>query len=392
MGALLNKLFLKKLNLGRLGISALAYVLGLAIMLLSLQLYSQLRKVFAPNTGIAEYLVLSKQVNLGNTLFNAKATIDTATLKTLEQAPFVKDIGHFKTNQFSVRAYMRGNFNFSTDLFFEAVPDRFLEDPPQNWRWKPGDKEVPIVLNKEFINLYNFGYAISANLPQITSGSLGVLPLNLVVQGPKGRQQFKGRLAGVSDRIPSVLVPNEFMQWANQNIGRGPSKEVSRVIVQMDNAYKGNLKEFLSQNGLSVNQDRLKSSQTAAVLNVVMSTTGFIGLLFFVLALLIMVLNFTLMISESKQEIILLKQLGYTTPMLIKKLMRLLLPYLGTSFLLAMVTFFVVNALLAGQSLLAGLEIKSGIQAITLYAAGFFLIVSVALPFFQLRRVLNQHA
>lgn len=54
-----------------------------------------------------------------------------------------------------------GGIGFSTYLFFESVPDRFLDVDSQAWHYEPGSRDIPIVIPRNYLNLYNFGFARS---------------------------------------------------------------------------------------------------------------------------------------------------------------------------------------------------------------------------------------
>lgn len=45
----------------------------------------------------------------------------------------------------------------NTEMFFEAVPDSFVDASAADWQYKPGDEEVPVILPRTYIALYNFG-------------------------------------------------------------------------------------------------------------------------------------------------------------------------------------------------------------------------------------------
>ena len=47
----------------------------------------------------------------------------------------------------------------SSEIFFESVPDGFLDVTLEQWKWSEGDTTVPIVLPRSYINMYNFTFA-----------------------------------------------------------------------------------------------------------------------------------------------------------------------------------------------------------------------------------------
>jgi hypothetical protein len=73
------------------------------------------------------------------------------------------------------------------------------------------DNSVPIILPKNYLDLYNFGFAESHSMPKISEGMIGLVALDVTIFGRGDREQLKGRIAGFSNRINTILVPETFM-------------------------------------------------------------------------------------------------------------------------------------------------------------------------------------
>ena len=114
----------------------------------------------------------------------------------------------------------------STQMFFESVPDAYIDVKSADWRFDERSDFLPIILPRNYLNLYNFGFAQSRNLPQLSEGVLGSvsythlvgrhMPILRYGQGPKRlrgklflkenreRLQREGRLLIISDKIKSL--------------------------------------------------------------------------------------------------------------------------------------------------------------------------------------------
>ena len=149
--------------------AVIGWFIGLVILLFAIQLYIDFNSIIQKNKSDNEtYLVLNKRVNLLNTL-GLKASFDAAELKDIAAQPFAKRAAAFTTNRFKVSA-SSSVVSFRTDLFLEALPDEMLDVPLVDFRWHEGSAEVPIVLSKDYLALYNFGFAPAQGLPQFTAG------------------------------------------------------------------------------------------------------------------------------------------------------------------------------------------------------------------------------
>ena len=251
-----------------------------------------------------------------------------AEVDEVKKQPFVQKLGLFTANQFQSYARSSTTIPFSTVLFFEAVPDEFLDVIPPDFHWEPGSVTVPIMLSQDFLNLYNFGFALSQGLPQLSRTAISMVPLSVEVSGPKGKADYKGKICGFSDRYSTVLVPQSFMDWANKNIGEGKPSKPNRLILQVSNAADPALTAFLEKNGYQTNSDKLKMGKAGGIIKVVMGLISLLGILFIALSLVIFSTNFRAVIAEAKDEIKLLIELGYTARSLAVNLLSYFSAYL----------------------------------------------------------------
>ncbi|SFB78178.1 hypothetical protein SAMN05421780_101453 [Flexibacter flexilis DSM 6793] len=310
---LLTKIIWQNKSKWQLFLAAAGFVAGLVIMLVAVQIYWDIEAALQPqkNKSGRDFLILNKEIGLANTLKLASSQFTQNEIDSLKNQPFVTKIGLFTSNQFESYLEASSLIPFKTNLFFEAVPDDFLDVVPSQWVWDEHSDFVPIMMSQDFINLYNFGYAPSQGLPQIPKESVTLLPLTLRIAGKGGERVYDAQIVGFSDRISSVLVPERFMVWANEHIGQSTGQQPSRLIVETPNASDAAVADYLKKHGYVTNQDKLRASQTNGVLRVIMSLVGLLGAFFIALSVVIFLMNFRLIIAEAKEEIRLLLQLGY---------------------------------------------------------------------------------
>lgn len=312
MPAPLNKIFWFYKHKSRLTLGIIALLAGLIFLLFSLHAFQAFRKNFGPDKAHKQYLIINKNVGFGNTLLNNKARLTDDEIQLLKKQAFVQDFGLFTPNQYEIWIYAHQKLNFGSELFFESVPAKFLDNKPANWNWSPHDPYVPIIISKEFLQLYNFGYAISKGLPQISESTAKMIPLKVKVSGKGGEKKLKAKITAFSERIPSVLVPASFMNWANKNIGLKTETRPSRAIIKVDNRHHQALKDFFADNTrLKPASNSLLNSKTGVFIQAALGFTGFIGIMFFLLSLLVLLLNFRIVFGDKQKDVDLLLQIGY---------------------------------------------------------------------------------
>lgn len=392
MNKILNKIFRSRQSLGQFVFAGLGFLLGLLMLLLSVQLYIQVNKVLNPKNTYPEHLIVSKKVSLGNMLTMARADFSKKDLRRLKRQKFIDDIGVFRSNQFKVVAYAKGKIPFYSEIFFESVPDRMLGEIPSDWGWKEGQELIPVIISKNFLDLYNFGYALGNGFPQISRSTIGLLKVNIRIEGPQGKASFKGRVVGFSERIPSMIVPETFMNWANKKIGRNEEVNPSRLILKVRNPADPAIAKYLEKKRIQINKDRLNASKAGGVVKIVMSVISVLGAFFIGLSFIIFMMSFKVVLAESKNEIKLLMQLGYTPAMIAKNLIYFFLAFVIS---LAALTF---GLLYYGISITqkfmidSGLDISKGIEPVTVLVGLVFTGLTIGINILVVMRLLNKQA
>ena len=308
----LNILLKKNLSKGQLAGYAIANIIGLTVILSGILFYCDSRhdnggedKYFSD-----DYIVLSKEVkglSLEPTAFTEEE------LKEIENQPWVKKTGRFTSSQYSVSASVQmGNSGMSTHLFFESVPDDFFDKKPDDWTFDPSNKFIPIVLNKDYLALYNFGFAIPQGLPQLSEDLIGSVPLIIKIRGANGiTDTFDGAIVGFSSRLNTIAVPQEFMDWANNRYAPKEEISTSRIILKTDRLKSAEMEKYINDNGYQIGGDKSSDSKLSGFLALVAGVVSANGLIIALLALFILILSIFLLLQKSRDMLRNLLLLGY---------------------------------------------------------------------------------
>jgi hypothetical protein len=337
--SILKKLLSQNRNPVQIIGAAIGAFIGLTLLLFALQTWFDLQCLLKGASDGDNFVTINKPVSLANTIFG-KSVFSPNEIKAIENQPFVQSAGAFTANRFKVGASSR-MLNFYTELFFESIPSTYLDVSDVDFRWHEGQPELPIIMSKDYLALYNFGFAISQGLPQFTASTIRQVTIDITVRGKGSEQVFQGRIIGFSERINSVLVPEDFMAFANQNFGDQPDAGTSRILLKVGNPYDRQLTRFLEEKGYELSSGRLIGGKLGSILNGTIAALAGIGVLLMILSVIVFVLNYQLIISKSIADIRLLRQIGYRPADIAKILRGSLLRLLGGVF------FAVILALLA---------------------------------------------
>ena len=252
----MKKAINKKQNIFTLAFSALGAILGFTLLLITLQLFTDVDTIFKNESDAidSEFLVLKKHVSTLSTIGLASNTaFDVDEIEEIKTQDFIKDIAPFKNATFEVMAVLGmegGKFPTMKSLaFFETVPDQFIDAETHNWGWEKGDTQVPIILPNTYLDAYNFGIAQAAGTPQVSKGIIGAFSIKLEVSGNGKKAVYQGNVINFSDRINSILVPKSFLDFANLEYGTPSKQETFRVIVEVTDANDPSLKKYIDDNG-----------------------------------------------------------------------------------------------------------------------------------------------
>ena len=313
--SLVVRLLRKNTSAARVAAFVVSNFIGLAIVLGALQFYGDARSIWDEEDSFikTDYLVVNKRVTSANTLGAESTSFTEAEISDIEAQPWVRKVGRFSANDFRVAANIsQQGRDLSTYMFFESIPDEFVDVPKGEWTYRPGSDEVPIIISKDYLTLYNFGFATSAGLPQLSEGLMSGIPMNLTMRSDDGTRimRLHGRVAGYSNRLNTILVPQEFMEESNRRLGTGRVRQPSRLIIDVNSPGDVAISKYLEEHGYELAGDK-KGSSAAFMLKVVIGVVLAVGAIITILSIFILLLSISLILEKNRMTLHRLMMLGY---------------------------------------------------------------------------------
>ncbi|HVX26185.1 MAG TPA: hypothetical protein VHB70_07570 [Parafilimonas sp.] len=391
LNSLLKKLIRTSAG-SRKTLAAIGLFVALLLIFSAVQIQSNYHDLLYSKTSqdsIADFLIINKTVtdkNVGNTELTKQEIND------LKKQPFVEKIGTLTPSRFRVGVQsISKQIPFYTDFFFESVPDQFLDVNTPDWQWNENSSYIPMIIPNMILDMWNFGFAQSQHLPQLSQDLVKNLPVQIDIQTPNGIVNYYGKVVGFSDRISSVLVPQSFMNWANKKFAAGINVQPSRVIIQTKDAADKQLTDYLAQHNLSTNAEKTRFEKYRSIINGVVITSWIVGALMFLFALIIFTLFIQLTVASAKEEIILLITLGAAPKQLQQFLMKRFIPSNIISILLTLIIIgalqFVLQRVLAAQNIF----ISQYISYYTIIVAAVLFVLLLIINNYSIKKQI-QHA
>ena len=301
---------------------------GVLLLLCSIQMYNNINILLKdknPKNDGYDYISITKIITNDNMGEDHSFTPEEIT--TLKQQKSIEDVSPLLANKFLVKATGSSRLPFTTDLFLESLDNSFIDSIPEGFTWKEGQDVLPAIMSADYLELYNTVFAPSKDLPQFSEKSISSLYVQIECHTTEGKIKiFKGHIVGLSDRINSVLVPGNFLEWANKNFANVTINKPQRVFLKTKDANSVDLLNFIQKNNYNINKDKTKFGRIKQLLQAIISGLSGFGVLVIMLAMVLFSFYLQLMIARSKDNLQLLLTLGYSPAWLSKTVAKKWIP------------------------------------------------------------------
>lgn len=381
---MISRLLHKSTSVSRIAAFVVSNLIGLSIMAVGLQFYIDARSLLSNDDSFlnSDYIAINKTVDSSSLLGNDSTEFTEAEIADLESQPWVKKVGRFSRADFRVYASVGLDVpaspakrrNMSTAMFFEAVPDEFLDVKQSDFQWQPDDDEVPVIISKDYLALYNFGFASAAGLPRLSEQLISGIPLTLTLSDESGtrRETMFGRIAGYSNRFNTILVPKTFLDEMNTRFGSAKSKAASRIspnsqsalparlIVDVNSPGDAAIAPYLENKGWEIAGDKSASAATY-LLRTIAGIIILIGSVITALSVFILILSISLIMEKNRRKLHSLLMLGYPLDAVARPYLRLTGASTIAAGLLSFLSLLGIRSLYIGKLTAIGAASSTGI-------------------------------
>lgn len=308
---LIWKLLRKHISIFELAVFFIANLIGMAVILAGVQIYSDLSPMLTGEKSLIgnDYMIISRPVER---VGGETPKFSAEDIENLRNEEFVKDLGVFASSKFRVD----GGIEFkgrrlSTMMFFESVPDSFIDVNSEEWHFEQGNETIPIILPRNYLNLYNFGFSQTQGLPNITEDMIKRVEIDIRIKGNGYTDHYVGSVVGFSDRLNTILVPMSFMEWANSYYSTDVANEATRLILEVQNPSAPEVVSYMEEHGYVAEDKPSESSKALFLLQVCVAIIVGIGAIFSILSIIILTLSIYLLLQKNVNKLENLVLVGY---------------------------------------------------------------------------------
>jgi ABC-type antimicrobial peptide transport system permease subunit len=310
---MIRKLLFNHQDKKQLYIALLGVFIGITFLVTSVHYLLRVSE-FGKDTEIigANILVIQRKVTSSSTLNLTKTDFELEEIEQMKKEPFIEDVQAVVSNNF--RVWLELNEKrippFKTDVFIQAVDKKFLDVKSDKWKWKEGDSFVPIIMPRDFIVMLNT-FMSASGIPQISDELALDINFKLRISNGQKEEWVDSKIIGFTNEIPALLVPEEFMDYANANFSDGSDANITQVMIAGKEGEFGKLEAYMDENGLESRNSQVVVSRLKSIVGTLFGVISGISVIAVLLSGLVLIQYLQLLMTNNKYEIRTLLRLGY---------------------------------------------------------------------------------
>jgi hypothetical protein len=343
---MIQKLLFKHQSKKQLYIAALGTLVGFVFLLSSVHYFFKIKEMDGKSDLLQENtLILQKKVSKFNALGLNSTFFSKDEIADIKALPFIHKVAPIFNNKFkiSLGMHQEGLPYFRTDIFVQSVNKNLLDAKPKNWTWKDTSTFIPLIMPRDFMVMLN-QFAAAYKMPQVSEDLAKTIVFQIEISHEKEKQVFQAKVVDFSNQISAVLVPLEWMDYANKNFTDDTlNQEISQLIVAVKPGHFADFQSLMDNKNLETKQSDLLITKIKSILEAGIGLILSIGVLIVLLSTFIILQYTQLLISKSNYEIGVLLRLGYHPQQIAYAYSKYSAQLFGSLFLMSTGLFFIVQ-------------------------------------------------
>ncbi len=327
---MLKQLLFRYQDRKQLIIAIVGALLGMTFLVTSIHYlikvneFGEGEEILGPNT-----IIVQKKVSASNSIGLAKTDFTTAEIEQIKSEAGVLEAKPVVCNNFDVSFETADPLvpRFRSNVFIQTVDEDFLDVKTGKWNWDPSDTVVPMIMPRDFLVMLNT-YMSAQGIPQVSDELAMDIKFKFTLSNDSIKEWKNVRIVGFTNEVAAMLVPESFMNWANERYGKKEPMKITQLMISGKESEFGLVEEMLEKR-------HLESKKSQVVIGRLKSTVGtliFVVLIISIIAVflsgLVLIQYLQLLLSKNAYEVKTLMRLGYHPKLLI----QLFVVYFGKVF------------------------------------------------------------
>jgi hypothetical protein len=378
---MIQKLLFRNQDRKQLIIAVLGAFMGITFLIASvhylirLNEFGQGSEILGPNT-----LIVQKKVSNSTSLALTKNDFTEREIQKIEQLPFIEKVKPVVSNNFDVSFETADPLvpRFRSDVFVQTVDPSFLDVHSKKWHWKEGDAYVPIIMPRDFLVMLNT-FMSASNIPQISDDLAMDIRFKFTISNQTKKVWVDARIIGFTNEVSSILVPESFMNYGNQQFSLGVEKKITQLMISGKENEFGKVEALLKQKGLESKNAQMVAGRLKSVIGTLLLVVMGISVIAVFLSGLVLIQYMQLLMSKNEYEVRTLMRIGYAPRILIRIFFLYFVRIFGIIAGLGLASFFVMKYFLDEMFTSGGIYLNTSVSFSTfIVLALVYLIFSLA--------------
>ena len=376
----MRQLFFKYQNKKQLTLALVGTFLGLFFLFTSLHFlhkiytYGENSEMLSKNT-----IVIQKKVTSGPLLGLNNPEFSDEQIDEVRSMEFVESCDPIRSNTFDVVLSIDDPLipAFNSNIYVQSVHEDYLDVKTDHWDWDEGSKTLPIIMPRDFLMMMN-NFLSASNIPQLSDELVLDLKIDLKIGPRNNRETVHARIVGFTNELSSILVPEYFLNWANQKYGEKEKEVISQLVVKSKDGQFGLLENYLEEKEFESKKSQLLIAKLKSTLGVLLTIISTISLLAVFLSMLVLIQYLQLIMTKNDYEIRTLLRLGHAPNQLIKVFLRYFMSLFSVVAVLSLLLFIPAKYYLQQTFISNGISLDSSLS-IYLFLLVIFVFIVFAL-------------
>jgi len=390
---MLKKVLFQNQDKTQLAIAVLGSIIGMLFLISSIHYlirvneFGKGEEILGPNT-----MIVQKKVSNSSSFNLSKTDFSVDEIERFKNEPFVADAQAVICNNFNVLLLTDDKFvpKFSSDVFLQTVNSKFLDVPADKWNWNEGDTIVPIVMPRDFLVMLNT-FMSASGIPQVSEDLAKDIKFKLRISNEIKKDFVTAKIVGFTNEIPSLLVPETFMKYANQKYATVKETKITNVMISSKEGEFGKMEKFLEERGLESRKSQLVIGKLKSIVSTLFVVLLLISFVTVLVSSLVLIQYMQLLIATNQYQIRTLLRLGYNP----RKIILLFTKYLGFTFgivsVLALAIFLIEKILIDNLLEKGGITIGHSISPTSMFSVFISFCIFVFISYLVARRkIMNE--
>ncbi len=382
---MLQKTFFKQQDRVQLSIAFIGALLGLTFLITSIHYlikvneFGRGNEILGPNT-----LIIQKKIGANNAFQLGKNDFTKREIELIKAESFVAAVEPIISNNFDVSLQTNSPVvpYFRTDVFLQTVNPTFIDIPAQNWTWKKGDAYVPLIMPRDFLVMLNT-FMSAKNIPTVSDEIAQSIPFEFTLKHGDRKEIMNVRIIGFTNEISSLLVPESFMKWANEQYGQSTDQKITQLMLAGKENQFGLVEGMLKEKHLESKNAQVLVGRLKSMIGTFIWIVLCVSILAVFLSGLVLIQYLQLLINKNNYEIKTLIRLGYHPKKLVNTFVWYFFNVFGSITMMSIVLFNIVKFYLDAAFNKGGVYIDSS------FTFASYLAIVIAYVIFTLASFLS---